>query len=271
MNMLLEVKHLSFAYERTNVLENVSFRLKEGDFWAIIGPNGGGKTTFIKLILGLLKAQSGSIHFAPDMNVRHIGYVPQITNYNMDFPICVRDVVALGMLKPRFCGFSPKKYSKNIEQIFHKLNITHLATKPLSALSGGERQKVFIARALVDKPRLLILDEPTANVDVKAQEDIYRLLSRLNESMSIMVISHDITLTLGYAKEVFYINKYALTHHIPKLNLDLNQHICEVDILNFFAAQSRTQFTTESTESSALTPHAASHTESSAPKGIENE
>ena len=234
MSQLVEIKELSFAYERHNVLENVSFCVKENDFWAVIGPNGGGKTTFIKLILGLLKPKSGSIAFAQNMSIAQIGYVPQITNFNMDFPICVYDVITMGLLKPKICGFRVKK-SQKIYDIMEQLHITHLAKKPLYALSGGERQKVFIARALVDNPKLLILDEPTANVDVKAQEDIYQLLSKLNTALSIIVVSHDISVMLGYAKEVLYINKYALIHEIPKLDFDLNEHICEVDILNSFA------------------------------------
>ena len=234
MSPLLDIKELYFSYGRENVLENVSFSLQERDFWAIIGPNGGGKTTFIKLILGLLKPQSGEIKFARNMNIKHIGYVPQITHFNMDFPICVYDVIAMGLLKPRIWGFRPKK-AQDIYDIMKKLNITHLAKKPLYALSGGERQKVLIARSLVDNPKLLILDEPTANVDVKARKDIYQLLATLNESLSVLVVSHDISVMLGYAKEVLYINKYALIHQIPKLNFDLKEHICEVDILNSFA------------------------------------
>ena len=135
MSQLVEIKELSFAYERHNVLENVSFCVKENDFWAVIGPNGGGKTTFIKLILGLLKPKSGSIAFAQNMSIAQIGYVPQITNFNMDFPICVYDVITMGLLKPKICGFRVKK-SQKIYDIMEQLHITHLAKKPLYALSG---------------------------------------------------------------------------------------------------------------------------------------
>ena len=231
---LVEIKDVSFAYTKHTVLENVSFCVKENNFWAVIGPNGGGKTTFIKLILGLLKPKSGSITFAQDMNVAKIGYVPQITNTNIDFPICVEDVIQMGLLNHIFNRPSSKQIEE-IAYLMELLSITHLAKKPIYALSGGERQKVFIARALVNKPKLLILDEPTANVDVKAQDEIYKLLLELNNKLSIIVVSHDLSITLGYAKEVLYINRYTLIHQIPKLDFDLNEHICEVDILNFFA------------------------------------
>ncbi len=232
---LLDIKNLSFAYTSHNVLENVNFEVQDGDFWAIIGPNGGGKSTLVRLILGLLKAQSGSISFAQGMELTQIGYVPQNTNFNMNFPICVRDVITLGLLKPSILGFRVRKHLKVVQDAIEQLHIAHLAQKPINALSGGERQKVLIARALVNRTRLLILDEPTASVDVKAQGEIYELLLKLNKHISIIVVSHDISFILGYAKKVLYVNKYALTHNIPQCDLDLKGHICEVDILNSFA------------------------------------
>lgn len=236
MSMLLKIDDLSFAYNTGhNVLERVSFEVQKGDFWAVIGPNGGGKSTLMNLILGLLKTRFGSITFAAGITKSQIGYVPQNTNYNIDFPICVQDAITLGLLKPHIFGFSAKKDSNKVLSIMKQLDISHLAKTPLSQLSGGERQKVFIARSIVNQAKLLILDEPTANVDIKAQEAIYELLLNLNKSMSIIVVSHDIALTLGYAKKVLYVNKYALTHHIPQCDLDLKQHICEVDILTYFA------------------------------------
>lgn len=234
---MLEIKNVSFAYGHENVLEHISFKLESGDFWAVIGPNGGGKSTFAKLMLGLLKPRQGEILYSQDMKPSHIGNVPQMTYHNMQFPICVRDTIALGLLKPKLFGFRLKGQNDAISRAMDMLGITHLAKNPLHALSGGERQKVLIARAIVNMPKILILDEPTANIDVKAQASIYELLKTLNRTMSIVVISHDLSLTLGYAKKVLYINKHAITHEIPPCDINTNEHICEVDLLTRFALQ----------------------------------
>lgn len=241
---MLELENVSFAYGAENVLEHINFTLESGDFWAVIGPNGGGKTTFVKLLLGLLKPSSGKIssHIEPC----HIGNVPQMTYHNIQFPICVKDTIALGLLQPKIFGFSPKKSQDCITHAMDILEITHLAKKPLYALSGGERQKVLIARAIVNNPQILILDEPTANIDSKAQNHIYELLKKLNTTMSIIVVSHDISLTLGYAKKVLYINKNAVIHEIPHFSFDVSGgHICEVDLLTYFTAQAQLQETTQ--------------------------
>lgn len=234
---MLEMKNVSFAYGAENVLEKINFKLESGDFWAVIGPNGGGKTTFVKLLLGLLKPNKGEISYTSNIQPCHIGNVPQMTYHNIQFPICVRDTIALGLLKPRIFGFNPKKSECSIFQAMELLEITHLAKKPLYALSGGERQKVLIARAIVNNPQILILDEPTANIDSKAQKSIYELLKKLNRTMSIVVVSHDLSLTLGYAKKVLYVNKNAVIHEIPHFELDMSGHICEVDLLTHFAMQ----------------------------------
>lgn len=245
---MLEIKNVSFAYGAENVLENINFTLESGDFWAVIGPNGGGKTTFVKLLLGLLKPTQGKIGYHSNIQPCHIGNVPQMTYHNIQFPICVKDTIALGLLKPGIFGFSPKKQQDCITQAMETLDITHLAKKPLYALSGGERQKVLIARAIVNAPKILILDEPTANIDSQAQANIYELLKKLNHTMSIIVVSHDISLTLGYAKKVLYINKNAIIHEIPHFELDVSGHICEVDLLTYFATQQAVQ--TQSSPSS---------------------
>lgn len=234
---LFEIKNLSFAYDSQLVLEKIDFIFQKGDFWAIIGPNGGGKSTLIKLILGILKTTEGEIKFCKNFDTKHIGYVPQNTNENIHFPIQTQDVIKMGFLKPSIWGFRTNKaQERQIQEMMEKLNILHLYHKPLSKLSGGQRQKVLIARALINNPTLLVLDEPTSNVDSTSQKSIYQLLESLNANgQSILVISHDISVLLGYAKKVLYINKNAIPHTIPKLNLEFNSHICEVDILTHFA------------------------------------
>lgn len=234
---LFEIKNLSFAYDSQLVLEKIDFIFQKGDFWAIIGPNGGGKSTLIKLILGILKITEGEIKFCKNFDTKHIGYVPQNTNENIHFPIQTQDVIKMGFLKPSIWGFRTNKaQERQIQEMMEKLDILHLYHKPLSKLSGGQRQKVLIARALINNPTLLVLDEPTSNVDSTSQKSIYKLLESLNANgQSILVISHDISVLLGYAKKVLYVNKNAIPHTIPKLNLEFDSHICEVDILTHFA------------------------------------
>lgn len=263
---LLEVKDLSFSYANTAynphpVLDCINLTLHEKDFWAVIGPNGGGKTTLIKLILGLLKPQSGTITLSPTLQKSHIGYVSQVSNFSLDFPISVRDVITLGLLKPTLGGFRSKlcaTMEEKIQAIMHRLEIAHLSQKPIGTLSGGQRQRVLIAQAIVCEPKLLILDEPTANVDVRAQEGIYELLKALNNEMSIMIVSHDIAFTLGYATQVLYVNGYALCHNIPQDTiLPSNGHICEVDLLSLYASsQAQYSESNHNSESSHTTSKA---------------
>lgn len=231
MNTLIEVCKLNFSYGTEKVLENVNFSLKECEFWAIIGPNGGGKSTFLKLILGLLKPQSG--HIISHLKPHEIGYVPQNTHAHIQFPIYVHEVVGMGLF-----GIAKRKKKESILQALEDLEIAYLANKTLNELSGGERQRVLIARALVNYPRVLILDEPTAHVDVRAQEGIYQLLQRLSHTCAIMVVSHDLALTLGYAKKLLHINQQVTFHEVPTLPKSaLDSHLCEVELLAHFAPE----------------------------------
>lgn len=229
---IIECKNLSFAYQNENVLENINFEVFERDFLAIIGPNGGGKTTLIKLILGLLKPKKGEIVYKDNIQ-KQIGYVPQDTGINTDFPIQVIDVVKMGFLKPRFFGFkTSKQQTKEAFEILEKLAIEHLAYKKIGELSGGQRQRALIARALCGNPNVIILDEPTSNIDSKTQKEIYNLLKTFNKFHTIIVISHDISILLGYASKVLSVNREAVLHDVPQFDVSFDGHICEIDILN---------------------------------------
>ncbi|WP_257874432.1 ABC transporter ATP-binding protein [Helicobacter sp. 11S02596-1] len=236
---LLECKELFYRYDKEYVLENVNFSLKNGDFLAVIGPNGGGKTTLIKILLGLNHPHKGGI-FYPNPSILNpqslIGYVPQDTTINSDFPIQAIDVVKMGFLSQRFfgCHLGKKETALALEML-EKLGIAHLAYERISDLSGGQRQRVLIARALCGNPKLIILDEPTSSIDIKAQKEIYKILKTFNRNHTIIVISHDISILLGYASRVLYVNKEVIVHQIPNLNLDTDGHICEVDLLDKFA------------------------------------
>lgn len=228
---LITCKNVKFSFTKELILYNVNWTIKKGDFWAIIGPNGGGKSTLAKLIAGLLKTNEGEI-------IRHlpikIGYVPQNTFLNRYFPITALEVVMMGFLKPSFLRSSLPKCAK--ETALHFLKEVHLesfANRKIGELSGGQRQRVLIARALCGNPNLLILDEPTASVDKKNQKEIYDLLHKINKEKTIILISHDISVLMECAKQVLYVNKEVTIHELPNFqtNAKSDEHFCEVEIL----------------------------------------
>ncbi|PAF50296.1 hypothetical protein BKH43_05185 [Helicobacter sp. 13S00401-1] len=228
MNKILEVKDLSFKYGSEYIFQDVSFNIQEKEFLGIIGPNGGGKSTLAKLMLGLLKPYNGSLKW----NIEgKIGYVAQNTNINLDFPISVSKVVEMGFLRSSFFGVRFNKTQKEcVEKILKDLKLYDLRNEKIGFLSGGQRQKVFIARALVSKPKVLILDEPTSNIDAVAQVEIYKLLKEINNTHTIIVISHDISITLEYATRILHVNRGVLSHEVSRDILKHGQVLCEVDM-----------------------------------------
>ena len=243
--ILLKIDKLTYSYDKQNVLENVNLEVIQNDFLAIIGPNGGGKSTLLRLILGLNKIKSGSINFFKKDSNKYIGYVPQNTNINIDFPIKVIDVVLMG-IKTKNNNLWKKiidvGYSKDEIDIAHnvlkQVGMSQYMDKKIGSLSGGQRQRVMIARALCNNPKILILDEPTASIDVEGQKQIYDLLKVLNNSITIIVVSHDISVILSYASKVAHINKKLVLHDISsKKQIDTTQeHFCEVEMLQMLGS-----------------------------------
>ncbi len=231
---IINVENLFFKYNKINVLENINLEIKEQDFLAIIGPNGGGKSTLLKLLLNLIKAQKGSIQ--KTVKTDDIGYVPQNTDLNTDFPITALEVVLMGHIKKQKSFFGYSKADKLCAMgSLQKVGMEEFANTKIGDLSGGQRQRVFIARALCANPKIILLDEPTANIDVKGQNEIYELLKQLNEKICIVVVSHDISVLLNYAKNVAHINKNLVYHNIENLNnrfQNENEHMCEVELLS---------------------------------------
>ncbi len=234
MDKILELKNISYAYDKINAIENINLDILDNDFLAIIGPNGGGKSTLLKIILNLLKPKSGKVikHIKNDM----IGYVPQNTNLNTDFPITALEVVLMGHIggKKQFFGYSKEQIACAMGSL-EQVSMKEFANNKISDLSGGQRQRVFIARALCANPKLMLLDEPTASIDVKGQRDIYELLKKLNETITVVVVSHDISVLLNYAKNVAHINKNLVYHHLKnndKKEYQNNEHLCEVELLS---------------------------------------
>lgn len=235
---VLEIKNLFFNYEKENILEDISLDVLQNDFLAIIGPNGGGKSTLLKLILGILPLQQGMVNINgknPSKALHMIGYVPQNTNINIDFPITAIEVVAMGHVgsKRPLLGYSKEEISCAMSSL-RRVGMESFARHTIGSLSGGQRQRVMIARALCANPEILLLDEPTANIDVAGQKQIYDLLRELNRSMTIVVVSHDISVILGYATKVAHINKRLIFHDISNKSKSFdttNGHFCEVEML----------------------------------------
>jgi zinc transport system ATP-binding protein len=208
----LEIKNLYFKYDKEWILEDINLELEDGEFLAIIGPNGGGKTTLLKLILGFLKPDKGEIKIygKSPIEARHlIGYVPQYTTFSLDIPITVFDIVLQGKLsKGKF--FYSKEDKQKALKMLEKLNIVHLKDKKIKDLSGGQRQKVLIARALVTEPKILIMDEPTSAIDIKGQKEILDLIESLD--ITRIVVSHDVKILFKEVDKIAYINKIAIIH-----------------------------------------------------------
>ena len=199
----IKISKLDFSYNGEEVLKNISFSIKEGDFVGIIGPNGSGKTTVIKIILGLLEPKNGSVKlFGTPIenftNWKNIGYIPQKYSLDKNFPATVKELFSL---------VSKKTPS---EDLLKKLGITKLLDKKFIELSGGQQQRVMTAMALINNPKLLILDEPSVGVDVKVQREFYKLLHNLSddEGITIILVSHDISMISKYAKSVLCIDPF---------------------------------------------------------------
>jgi len=213
---IIETHNLHFSYNGQPVISGVNLKIQSGDFTAMIGPNGGGKTTLLKLMLGLLKADSGSIRIfgKPPKEVSYrIGYVPQDIQINQNFPISSSDVVLMGKLKPGR-GWSRHVKEDRMEalQALERVGVGKYSNHRIGELSIGQKQRVFIARALVTDPDILLLDEPTASIDTKGQNEFYAILKELNQKITIIVVSHDLMVISRYVKSVACVNQ-SLHYH----------------------------------------------------------
>ncbi|WP_027964314.1 metal ABC transporter ATP-binding protein [Halalkalibacillus halophilus] len=224
MGQLIEVSNVSHRYDRHLVLEDVSFSIDEGAFVGLVGPNGSGKTTIIKLLLGLEKLQKGSIEafdkpIQKFANKGHISFVSQKANsFNRGFPATAKEVVGMGLTsKIGYFKPSQKKLEYLIFEALDLVNMMEYANTNIGDLSGGQQQRVFIARAIVNKPSLLILDEPTVGVDTENVENFYKLLSDLNKQLgiSLILVSHDIGSITTHVTDLLCLNKTIHYHGNP--------------------------------------------------------
>jgi len=240
---IIEMRNVSFSYNGQKVIQDVNLDIQQGDFTAMIGPNGGGKSTLLKLILGLLQPDSGTIRVMgkPTKKAsRFIGYVPQDVQINRSFPITTMDIVLMGKLDPkkRWTRHSAQDRRQAFEAL-ERMKIAEYADRKIGDLSGGQRQRVFIARALVTQPKLMLLDEPTASIDTKGQTDFFKMLKELNQEITILVVSHDLLVTATYVKSVACVNKRLHYHNHGELTGDILEsmysctveEVCPVDLV----------------------------------------
>lgn len=208
MAEILEIRDASAGYSGDLVLRNVNLTINDLDYIGVIGPNGGGKTTLVKLILGLIKPMQGNVIFHNLDNPNLIGYLPQVSQIDKRFPITVLDVVLSGLMsvKGRFGSYrqSDKELAMVILEI---MGIQKLSKRSIGELSGGQMQRVYLGRAIIAGPRLLILDEPNTFVDNKFEHDLYELLSELNKKMAILMVSHDVGTITSYVKTIACVNR----------------------------------------------------------------
>ncbi len=241
---IIEIKNLSFAYDKELILENINLNVYKKDFMVFIGPNGGGKSTLVKLILGINPLQKGSIEILDKpfyKSLSQIGYVPQNTNVNLNFPIKAIEVVMMGRSskKRSLFGYSKEEVSHAMEML-KQVGMQNFAHSKIGSLSGGQRQRVMIARALCLDPKILLLDEPTSSIDADGQKRIYELLKELNKKITVVVVSHDISIILEYASKVAYVNKKLLFHDLSSIKKEFytsGEHFCEVELLQMLGKQ----------------------------------
>ncbi len=237
MTPIIELKAVNAGYESEIILKNVNFTINENDFIGVIGPNGGGKTTLVRVIIGLLKPLSGEVIYHQNTfgngTQKLIGYLPQINKTDNKFPISVLNVVLSGLADRNniFRRFVKAEVLK-AHQILENMGIGHLSKKNIGELSGGQMQRVFLARAIISEPKLLILDEPNTFVDNKFESDLYKTLKSLNEKMAILMVSHDVGTITYYIKTIACVNREL--HYHPSNNISQEQlaaYNCPIQII----------------------------------------
>lgn len=230
MKNIIEISNVDIYYDHVSILSNINLKVKEKEFLAILGPNGGGKSTLLKLILSLKKPSNGDITILgkhPRKSRKLVGYVPQFTKFDKKFPISVGEVVLMGKLGNSIRPFH--KFNDNdikkADDIMKRLNIYQFKDRQIGQLSGGQMQRVLIARALLVEPKILLLDEPTASLDAATKIQIYELLKELNENMTIIIVTHDINIICKYATNMACIDNKLYYHGKVKMGNDIIKRV----------------------------------------------
>ncbi len=237
---LVEVRDVTFGYGQEVVLDHVNLDIQPDDFLAVIGPNGGGKTTLLKVMLGLLRPWSGDVvwHFSSGASGGdprgRLGYVPQFSTFDKDFPLRIQDMVLMGRLGRRSLL---RPYGREdraaADRALERLGLRSVARAHVSEVSGGQLQRALIARALVADPAILFLDEPTASIDAESRGTLRDLLEDLNRSIPIVVVTHDVTSLASMVRRIACINRKLFYHGGPELSLEVMEEVygCPVELV----------------------------------------
>lgn len=232
MNKILELKDITAGYDHQPVLKHVNFEINEGDFIGIIGPNGGGKTTLLKVILGLLKPFSGEIiYHTSKQNL--FGYLPQNNRFDQRFPINVTEVVLSGLMSGKGLYRSYTRTDKHKAwELLDKYGMGTYKKSPIGDLSGGQMQRVFLCRAIISSPRILMLDEPTTYVDSSFEKEFYSILKDLSKSLSIVMVSHDLGTICSYVKTIACVNRELHYHNSNLISEEqLQSYNCPLELV----------------------------------------
>lgn len=233
---LISLRNVSAGYDGKIVVSNINLDVFSNDIIAFIGPNGGGKTTILRILLGIVKPLHGTMHCHESLR---IGYLPQINNVDLSFPISVADVVLSGQRDGNRL-FPSAQTRQRVDELLHFAQLDNISNKPIGELSGGQRQRAFLCRAIMSNPNLLILDEPVTYMDKVAETNLYKLIPELSKQMAIILVSHDIGTISSYVKTIACVNK-TLHYHPTNIISDemLRIYECPIEIISHGAIPHR--------------------------------
>jgi zinc transport system ATP-binding protein len=235
MKPLIDIQNLTVGYDKIPVLSDVNLKIFDNDFLGVIGPNGGGKTSLLKAILGLLKPFAGKIVFRDDLNMskKPVGYLPQVKHIDRKFPITVFDVVRSGAIMEPVKQQYSQELKQRVNHLLEEMGISGISKKAIGELSGGQMQRVFLCRALLGNPKILILDEPDTFVDNRFEGELYEKLRVLNQEIAIILVSHDVGTISSYVKTIACVNGSLHYHQSNRISQEqLDNYNCPIQVIS---------------------------------------